>query len=225
LEEAGMSTIAISLIREHTVAIKPPRAVFVPFPLGLPLGHPGNAVEQQAVLDLAFSTLDAAEGPVLVEYVDPGAPEAGSPLQASDVEVTAAARELDLATEVTLMRRYWEQRYAATGRTAVGLTGIPPPRFRGIVRFLQTFLTDETADTPDRPAGTPIPTFIRLCVEDLRVLYAEARLQSHPHESSSERQRWLLGETALGVFLRQLKDRMEASDDPKIKAGAFGIAR
>jgi hypothetical protein len=224
-EEAGLSTIAISLVREHTVKVNPARSVFVPFPLGLPLGHPGNAAEQRAVLDLAFSTLEATHGPVLVQYGDPEAAEAGSPLQASDVAIAPAASDLDFATEVTLMRRYWEQHKAATGRTAVGLTGVPPERFRGIVRFLEAFLSDEQADSSDRPAATEVPAFIRLCVEDLRVLYVEARLQSHPHESTEDRQRWLFGETALGVFLRKLKDRMEASSDPKIKAGAFGIAR
>ena len=220
-----MSTVAISLVREHTVKVNPPRAVFVPFPLGLPLGHPGNVAEQQAVLDLAFSTLAAANGPVLVDFPDNGAAEGGSPVQASEVTPDAAATLLDLATEVTLMRRYWEQRFEATGRTAVGLTKVPPERFRGIVRFLQAFLTDENADAAERPADVDVPTFIRLSVEDLRVLYAEARLQTHPHESSEDRQRWLLGSTALGVFLSQLKARMEASSNPKIKAGAFGIAR
>ena len=221
-----MVTVALSLVREHTVKVNPPRAVYVPFPLGLPLGHPGNREEQQAVLDLAFSTLDAPNGPVLVEYRDEHATEeAGSPLQASDVAVSASARSADLATEVTLMRRYWEQRLATTGRSGVGLSTIPPERFRGIVRFLQAFVEDPAADMSERPSQTPLPLFIRNCVEDLRVMYAEARMQTHPSETSEERQRWILGETALGVLMRRLRDVMEASDDPKIKAGAFGIAR
>ena len=71
----------------------------------------------------------------------------------------------------------------------------------------------------------PVPLFIRNCVEDLRVMYAEARLQTHPGESSRDRQRWLLGSTALGVMIRKLRDVMDASDDPKVKAVAFGLAR
>ena len=82
-------------------------------------------------------------------------------MQASEVPLDAAARTLDLATEVTLMRRYWEQRYAAAGRTAVGLTRVPPARFRGIVRFLEALLTDAGADSPDRPKDIDIPTFVR----------------------------------------------------------------
>jgi hypothetical protein len=220
-----MSTVAISLVREHTVAVKPPRAVWVPFPFGLPFGHPGNAAEQQSVLDLAFSALEFPSGPVLLDYTADGPTEPGAPLQASDVAVEASAHGLDLANEVTLMRRYWEQRFAATGRTGVGLTKVPPTRFRGVVRFLKAFYDDQTADSPDRTADVDLLAFVRVCVEDLRVLYAEARMQTHPDESSVDRQRWLLGSTALGVFLRALRDRMEASADPQVKAAAFGIAR
>lgn len=220
-----MSTVALSLVREHTVSVKPPRTVFVPFPFGLPFGQPGDAKTQRAILDLAFATLDEPAGPVLVDYRTAGNVEPGSPLQASEVAVDDAARTLDLATEVTLMRRYWEQRLESVGRTAVGLTRVPPARFRGIVRFLEHVLTDAHADTPDRPADMDVPTFIRSAVDDLRVLYIEARMQTHPHESSVDRQRWLLGSTALGIFLRTLKERLEASEDPALKAVAFGIAR
>jgi hypothetical protein len=221
-----LTTVALSLIREHTEKVKPPRALYVPFPLGLPVGHPGNVAEQQAVLDLAFSMLDAPSGPVLLDYRDDAAAnEDGSPLQAADIDPDDAARSADLATEVTLMRRYWEQHLAATGRTGVGVSTIPPQRFRGIVRFLEAFVADPQADMDERPADMPRPVFIRNCIEDLRVMYAEARFQTHPGESSPDRQRWLLGSTALGIMIRKVRDTLEASDDPKLKAIAFGIAR
>jgi hypothetical protein len=226
LEEKGLVTVALSLIREHTEKVKPPRAVYVPFPLGLPVGHPGNVPEQQAVLDLAFSTLDAVSVPVLLDYRDDtAAEEGGSPLQASEIDPNEQARAANFATEVTLMRRYWEQHLAATGRTGVGLSKVPPQRFRGVVRFLEALLTDQTADSDERPTDMPKPMFIRTSLEDLRVMYSEARLQTHPHESSQDRQRWLLGSTALGLMLRRLRDTFDASDDPQLKALAFGIAR
>jgi hypothetical protein len=124
-----------------------------------------------------------------------------------------------------LMRRYWEQHLAATGRTGVGLSKVPPQRFRGVVRFLEALLTDQTADSDERPADMPRPMFIRTSLEDLRVMYSEARLQTHPQESSQDRQRWLLASTALGFMLRRLRDTFDGSDDPQLKALAFGIAR
>jgi hypothetical protein len=221
-----LSTVALSLIREHTEKVKPPRAVYVPFPLGLPLGHPGDSAEQQAVLDLAFSTLAAPSGPVLAIYRDDAAgDEAGSPVQASEFDADDNAGGIDFATEVTLMRRYWEQRLAATGRSGVGLSKIPPQRFRGVVRFLESYAVDPLADMSERPADMSVPFFIRNCIEDLRVMYIEARLHTHPGESSPDRQRWLLGSTALGIMIRRLHDVMDASTDPKVKAAAFGIAR
>jgi hypothetical protein len=105
------------------------------------------------------------------------------------------------------------------------LSKIPPQRFRGVVRFLEAFVDDPQADSDERPADVPLPLFLRNCIEDMRVMYAEARLQTHPNESSPDRQRWLLGSTALGVMMRKVRDTLETSTDPKLKAVAFGIAR
>jgi hypothetical protein len=40
LEEEGIATVAISLIRPQTENTKPPRALWVPFELGRPFGPP-----------------------------------------------------------------------------------------------------------------------------------------------------------------------------------------
>ena len=42
LELTGVSTTSISLVREHTEKVKPPRALFVPFPFGHALGRPDD---------------------------------------------------------------------------------------------------------------------------------------------------------------------------------------
>ena len=43
IEYAGITTVSISLLREITEKIRPPRALFVPYPLGYPLGEPNNS--------------------------------------------------------------------------------------------------------------------------------------------------------------------------------------
>ncbi len=210
-------------MREHTEKIKAPRALFVPFPYGLAVGHPNDAAEQRRVLDMAFAMLDEPHGPVLRDYPDDERDEGGAPLQASQIERRPVT--MDLATEVTAMRRYWETWESREGRTGVGVSRVKPERFRGVIRFLEAYERGEDEDATDRPPEVSRLEFVRLAVLDLRTMYVEARLVTHPHETSDERQRWLWGETTLGDFIRRLAETMGASGDPAVKDAAFGIAR
>jgi hypothetical protein len=223
LEEAGLVTVGISLVREHTEKLKPPRALWVPFPFGLPVGHPDDAAEQRAVLDALLALLDEPDVPVLRDYAGELAEdETGTSIQASAVEPSAVA--LGLADEVTMMRRYWEQWSDRSGRTAVGVSGVAPVRFRGVVRFLEAFVKGEQRDLPEQ-GDTALPLFIRYCADDLRTLYLEARLVLKPGEAQADTQRWFWGETALGSFLRTVRDVMNDSDDELMRGCAYGIAR
>jgi len=62
LEEEGIPTVAISLIRAQTENTRPPRALWVPFELGRPFGPPSDAAfqkrEMSAVLTLRFAVDD-----------------------------------------------------------------------------------------------------------------------------------------------------------------------
>ena len=70
LERQGISTVALQLLREIAVAVRPPRTLFVPFPHGYPLDRPHDPVRQRAVLEAALRVLEvpAEAGPVLVDY-------------------------------------------------------------------------------------------------------------------------------------------------------------
>ncbi|MFN8557097.1 MAG: hypothetical protein U0531_07005 [Dehalococcoidia bacterium] len=218
-------TTSISLIREHTEKVKPPRALWVSFPYGMPLGRAGDAALQHRVLAAAFALMDEPAGPVLRDFpedLDDGEPAAV--VQASAVAPGPAPAE-DVAMEVTRMRRYHEQWATRAGRTSVGLTRIPPERFRGVVRFLEAFADGQDADMRERPDGMPLHTFLRMCVDDLKAMYVEARLAMQPDATGDAVARWLWGETALGALLRRVKERLETADDPRLKATAQGIAR
>src|SRR5262249_5969966 len=127
--------------------------------------------------------------------------------------------------EATQMRRYHEQWVAAHGKTAMGLTGIPAMRFRGVVRFLEAFADGQEADLRGRPAAVPLPLFVRHCADDLKAMYFEARMQQRPDASGAELARWFWGETAAGQLLRRVRERMAASDDPAMRGNAAGVAR
>jgi hypothetical protein len=227
LEQAGISTTSISLVREHTEKVKPPRALFVPFPFGMALGRPGDPELQHRVLRAALDLLAEPAGPVLRDFPDDAEPgdQPAAPPQASGI--TPAERVMDdVALETTQMRRYHEHWLEANGgRTHFGLARIPATRFRGVVRFLEEFAAGGDADMSERPPDMPLPNFIRYCADDLKALYFEGHLAMKPAAGGAEIARWFWSETGAGRLLRQVRDRLDASADPRSKAAAFGIAR
>src|SRR6202035_4955797 len=67
LEEDGIPTVAISLIRAQTENTKPLRALWVPFELGRPFGPPSDAAFQKRVRLPAVRLLERERGPVIIE--------------------------------------------------------------------------------------------------------------------------------------------------------------
>lgn len=69
-ERRGISTVALQLLREVAVKVRPPRALFVPFRHGYPLDRPGDPARQRAVLEAALHLLERADllPPALVDY-------------------------------------------------------------------------------------------------------------------------------------------------------------
>ena len=68
IERAGMSTVCLSLLREVTQTIKPPRALFVAYPFGYPLGQANNPMLQHQVIAAALQLLTRTDVPVLEEF-------------------------------------------------------------------------------------------------------------------------------------------------------------
>jgi len=93
------------------------------------------------------------------------------------------------------------------------------------VRFLQAFAAGEDADMEERPADLPLVNFIRYCADDWKALYFEGRLAMKPGVTGDDVARWFWAETAAGQVLRRVRDRLDASEDPRWKAAAFGVAR
>ena len=65
LEEAGLATTQISLVRPHTERIRPPRELWVSFELGRPFGAPGDPAFQRWLIGKALGLLEWKDGPVL----------------------------------------------------------------------------------------------------------------------------------------------------------------
>ncbi|OFV86576.1 MAG: hypothetical protein A3J75_08815 [Acidobacteria bacterium RBG_16_68_9] len=70
LERQGIATVVIQLLREVAERVRPPRALYVPFRHGYPLGAPNDPAAQHAVLDAALRLLESPDStpPLLVEF-------------------------------------------------------------------------------------------------------------------------------------------------------------
>jgi len=68
IEREGIPTVSISLLREVTDVIRPPRVLFVPYRLGFPLGEPDNPTLQHRVIGAALALLNRQDLPVLEEF-------------------------------------------------------------------------------------------------------------------------------------------------------------
>jgi D-proline reductase (dithiol) PrdB len=69
IEKAGIATVGISLLREVTEKVNPPRTLLVPFPMGHPLGRPNDPALQHRVIRAALSLLASDEPlPILCNF-------------------------------------------------------------------------------------------------------------------------------------------------------------
>ena len=72
VESAGISTLSMTSALDITRAVKPPRAVFVNFPLGHETGKPHEAGLQRQIVRAAFAALETMVAPgsiVTLPYV------------------------------------------------------------------------------------------------------------------------------------------------------------
>ena len=205
------------MIREHTVAIKPPRALWVSFELGRPLGVPNDPAFQTRVLRAALELTDAESGPVLEDYPEDVPPELAGvdftgmscPIdlpQPSPVEHGSAE---DLLPEIQQVAPWYDLAVSQRGRTTVGISNLD---IQQAGRFLAGHLDDEATPAPRGDLTTS--RLLKLVCEDLKAYYSEAASAQPGMSASIAVEHWLFNETVLGKLLWQLRNtRTEHEDD------------
>jgi len=63
IENAGVPTVGISIVRAYSEMVKPPRTIYLRWPFGHPLGEPFNRAQQRIVLAEAFRALTTIRAP------------------------------------------------------------------------------------------------------------------------------------------------------------------
>ncbi|HET7056729.1 MAG TPA: hypothetical protein VFI12_09720 [Thermomicrobiales bacterium] len=228
IEEEGLATTGISLIREHTEQIKPPRALWVPFELGRPFGPPNNPEFQLGVLHRLLDLFAEPSGPVLRDYpIDAPARAAGDepwscelPLPPLEDASTPEDRlRVSFLQEIGLMRPWYEEALREHRRTAIGLSGLSPDRIDEAATFVAAWATGETPPLPDGVAGPELGA-LRFIADDLKSFYLEAASVQPGAGTAMSRElnAWLYHGTWFGQALYDVRDRLtreaEAMNDP-----------
>lgn len=213
--------MSISLVREHTERLRPPRALWVSFPLGRPFGVPDNAVFQRKVLAAALAVLEEPDGPVIVDFPeDAPAETAGDDMEGwvcpvsfpkpPPADDTTGLREAVLA-EIGQLAPWYDMGLERRGRTAVGLSGLA---IEAAARFLDAWLAGETRASPIDGVG--VIDALRWSAEDLKAFYLEAATAQPGTARQGELLDWLWLETAAGEMLKALRPVLLADKDPGI---------
>jgi hypothetical protein len=223
LEQEGIPTTQISLVREHTEVIRPPRALWVPFILGRPLGTPGDAQFQRRVLLAALELLEETAGPVLRDFPDDapdGAPDeeeegAACPVNFSRPQPAGDGQHAlahALAEEIAQLQPWHDLAARRRGGATAGLSGLTP---EAAGAFIVAFLG---ARRPENyRAEQPLGISLKQACDDLRAFYEEAATAQPGQLSAAALEEWYYFGTVAGEVLRELRGVCMASDDASVR--------
>ena len=208
-----MATTQISLVREHTAAINPPRALWVPFILGRPFGVPGDPAFQRRVLLAALHLLEAPAGPVLEDYAEeaptPAAAETAGMACPVSFERTADPDDIGAALEreIEELAPWHDLAAKRRARTTTGLSGM---KMEKAAQFVASYLNSRPAPNLD---GMNAGETLKIVCDDLRAYYYEAAAAKPGNPDAQAILHWFWHDTAAGrAFLALQKICMGSGD-------------
>ena len=211
LEEDGLATTQISLIRPQTENTRPPRALWVPFELGRPLGAPNDKAFQTKVLRAALALLERTDGPVILDDFPEDAPAAAAaadgegwfcpinlPPPPADLSAGGGFKAA-MEAEVGGLTTWYDIALRERSRTTMGLSGMT---INEIITFVCAFLDGQVPDSPAE--GQSLGQSLKFAVEDLKAFYREAAGAQPGQNTGKEMNDWFYGGTAAGKALYAL---------------------
>ena len=69
IEKSGIPTVSVTVCKELTEKVRPPRALFVDYPFGYPLGAPSDAALQKRIILAALALLARpVDEPLILDF-------------------------------------------------------------------------------------------------------------------------------------------------------------
>jgi hypothetical protein len=218
IEREGVPTAQISLIREQTAAIKPPRALWVPFMLGRPFGAPNAPDFQRNVLRALLRLFERTSGPVLEDFAGDApadvtggttfaCPVSFAPTQESVNDPLAAMRQ-----EIAQLAPWYELALKRRGRTTVGISGLA-------LNEAAAFAASYAGEAPAAPYDAHLSAGVALkrACDDLKAYHYEAVAAQPGNLSPKEIDRWFWFETATAKVFLGIRDACLKSEDKSLQ--------
>ena len=212
-------TTGISLVRENTASMQPPRALWVSFPLGRPLGVSADAGFQLEVVKAALALLEYSEGPVLADYpIDAPAVDVEN-AAACPVSFASPAQNDDswqsrLTRELSELQPWYElSRRRRNGRTLVGISEHSPD---DNIRKIGALLDDHALPTDI--------TWLKRASEDLKAYYSEAMTAQPGAYDAAAIQAQFWQDTCLGAAILTFYHQYQNASDDRQKLIARMLA-
>ena len=206
-EGDGLATVIVALVREHVVAMRPPRALWVPFELGRPFAAPKRADLQRRILGEALAMLDLGPGPLLNEFDAPESRSADDP----DWRPPVGLDRRSLEAEARQVAEIWSALVQRNGRTTVGISGFSPPQ---AVAFVDRYLDPEPIPNPK---GMARVSRARFAIDDIKACYLEAATAGDDNPSSRQLHDWFWEQSLAGAMIKRFQDRARHSEDANLR--------
>lgn len=207
-EAEGMATVALASIRKQVESTAPPRGLFCDFPLGRPLGKPGDPEFQHRVLAAAFDLLNASE-PTVAEFGE-SIPDDGDEMLACPLPPRHDPDAHPAVDEARGLRAAYDRGVEmSNGRFGAGRVVAAddiPAAIEAFVRIAE--------GTPWKEAGVPgLPMRVS---HDIRGYYETAALAMVDHAPAAwAGTRWFYDETETGRVMNAARRAMQDQDAPQ----------
>ena len=211
-------TTGISLVRENTVSMKPPRSLWVSFPLGRPLGIPLDASFQHRVIKAALNLLSNAKGPVLEDFLEDVPTIDETSMTTCPVSFPKNfdddSWKARLVKEYTTLQPWYEMSLRRrNSRTLVGISDMPPGKN---IQRLANYL--DKNQLPDDIQ------WLKPAIEDLKAYYQEAMIAQPGDYDTDSLFNIFWQETQLGAGLLLICKQYQQSDNPDLQLIARMLA-